>query len=57
MTTVRRGGRPSVYAQRRERMDTLLWNVIRDELREGRPSADDLAALKKARDFADKLTR
>ena len=44
MTTVRRGGRPSVYAQRRERMDTLLWNVIRDELREGRPSADDLAA-------------
>ena len=41
---MRRRGRPSVYAQRRGRMDTLLWDVIRDELQHGgRPSGDDLA--------------
>lgn len=42
--TKRRGGRPSVYAQRRERLDTLVWKLTRDELRDGQPSADDLGA-------------
>ena len=39
----RRGGRPSVYERRRERMDALVWELVRDELRDGQPGPNDLA--------------